>query len=948
MRAVLSSGRSRWTALAAGGLLLGSGAVAMSSCTGESTEAEVRSLERTGQVAFVCMGKPGSDAALRSLADCTAAPRQLDPTNFGTDESALHLYALVTLETRGELAVVDITAKEGNVLDQDPSTPGDNPLPVGAQPVDVVATPKGTAVFVASADTSRPGIYAIDAELLRPCEVDTDRCGTPPPTLSSYPACQLPSQPGAMVLVADPADAEGRVRQTCGGAYDEVEADSPTFGNIDSEGLGRQKLFVTLPKEGRVVVIDAQQLFSQDPGAFDACEIEAELPLSTTVPDAPPPPVIEPQPDCAVPEEPELRPSGEFDRSIPAGVALVAPPDGGTPGASGASLYVSDIGVPVIHVLDLADPCTPIEGEPLLPTSAEDPSRVVITDRVAVSRLTPSAHRYLYAIDVEDRSVMAFDISTDGSQQPLLMQNPEDNPFQPPDRVKFAAAPVDLAIIQRDLPEENDTGVSEIGTLCNPDFCCDTEECQLGNAFRTSSDFETGAAPFTLRGVFAVVALASGQVAVIDIEDFDAPCRGPQFPAAIGCGEDSTCTEDGQLTGFATSGELTCNVVAPHQTRSGFFLLDNEDVGRHLPGIQTFPSLAREDGTVVTDGPVMLAPADAAGAILAVAGELQTIPPSGAILGDDGPENTLVLTTANPRVHQADQEWALTYQGALPGFGGKVGDLDVGAGEFSDSTAGFCDNGVQPEAAVRARLELEGGLSEDEIDSEAARLADRLHVSKPLAGVEAPYWESAACTFADCRATFGDETVPTVSRDLRIIEARQDSLELAPPVGTDAEFMQCCFPTLVNYEVRAGDEWVLIGGASGFVHDVIADPVTGVCRPSCDTRLDGLNARAEYSVLEGEPAVEPVFENALFGFRIVVPRNNEGQLDLERDMAFRFITQASFVPLRVPLTSDSRNNVQIQSLGYVPMTDEFFATDGGLEGLLLVPGDLVGDIRQFF
>ena len=49
-----------------------------------------------------------------------------------------------------------------------------------------------------------------------------------------------------------------------------------------------------------------------------------------------------------------------------------------------------------------------------------------------------------------------------------------------------------------------------------------------------------------------------------------------------------------------------------------------------------------------------------------------------------------------------------------------------------------------------------------------------------------------------------------------------------------------------------------------------------------------------------------------------------------------------------PLSTDDGTAVQVQSLGYLPMTDELVATDGGLEGLLFLPGDLVGSIRQFF
>lgn len=938
--------RSRVAGALAALTSLGFVAFAAQSCTGDSTEASVRSLERTGRVAYICLGAPGSDAALRYLAECNGDIYDT-PQTFGSDDAGAHVYAVVTLETRGEVAVVDLSTDESNVLDQDPSTPGANPLPVGAQPTDIVATPMGTAVFVSSADPTRPAVYALSGDLLRPCDVDSDRCDKAPPTLSSWPACTLPSVPGRMVMVADPLAKSGAVRDGCDGPLKSIDGDTPAFGDIDREGLGRQKLFVTLPREGRIVVIDAQHLLASDPGSVDACAIEREIPLSTSVPVVPAEPVIPDGPACVVPEKAEPRPAGEADRSIPAGVALDMPV-GGEQGQTGGKLYVADIGAPIIHVIDLNDTCNPVEAAPLLPTSAEDPSRVVLTDRVAVSGLTPSERRYVYATDVEDKSVMAFDVSaTSASPTPLSTPHPELNPFQPADRVRFASAPVDLTILQRDVPQMNGVGISPIGTLCDPnpkaDVCStDSTDCDLGTLYRTSSDFETGAGPLTLRGDFAMVALASGQIAVIDIEDFDAPCRGPKDrDSALGC--------DTTGTGLITTDEPSCNTVLPHAPRSNYYLLTNDDVGRHRPGIQTFPVLSLEDGTVVSDGPVMRVPqGPAASQVLAVGGDVVAVDPTtGAVVDDEGARNTLLLNLQNPRVHQADQTWSAVYEGALPGFDGHVGDLDYPGHTFTDPTATFCQRGIQPENAVRESLAAEG-LEGSELDETAARYADRLHVAEPLAASDDPYWQNGACTYAACRAAFGDAEVPTVSRDIRVVEAYEDRLELAPPDGLDEAFFECCFPTLVDYEVRAGDEWLIVGSASGLNHNVIADPETGMCRPSCDPRLSLENARARYVVGDQTTVVkadDPAhFHNALFDFAIVVP----DRAKLERDMAFRWVTQASFVALRAELTNDSRSSVQAQSLTYLEAMDEVVITDGALEGLILLPGSLSGDTRQFY
>ncbi len=915
-------------ALAFAGALVGLPLFA-GSCTSDPTNASVRSLERAGKVALVCFGKPGEERVLRPLSDCNNQRRETND-DFG-DGTATHLYALITLETRGEVAVVDLTSKESNVLDQDTTTPGETSLPVGAQPVDIVATPKGTAAFVASADVARPGLYALPAELLRPCESDSSRCDAPPATIASWPACALPSLPGSMVMVADPADADGNVRQSCDSGYEAAEA-----GTIDAEGLGRQKLYVTLPRDGQIVVIDAQSVLESPSSTFYLCPIERTIDLSGDVASVEQD-VIEEQPGCAVPEPVAPRPAGAYT-ATPAGLALVQPV-GGSPGASGARLYVADLTAPKIHGLDLDDPCEPSEDDALslLPTSSDDPTRVVFTDRIAVSGVTPSEKRHLYAIDFMDKSVMAFDVS-DGvtAPQPLRAANAELNPFQPDDRVRFAAAPVDVMILERDDPESSGTQVTPLGTECDPRksaVVCSSEstDCDLGTLYRPSLDFEKGAGPFTLRGVFAMVALASGELAVIDIEDFDAPCRGPKDASCGGEADDHTYS----------TGEPSCGVVLPHQARDGTYLLSNDDVGRHLPGIQSFPVLSLEDGTVIPEetGPSMVAVGD--DGKLAVGGDVLDVT-AGVASDDQGPRNTLLMNLENPRVHQADQDWAVTYQGALPGFENKVGDLRVSDGSFVDITAHFCQLGVQSEEAVRASLADDPELTPAQIDEAAVRLADRVFIAEALFESDADYWTGASCSFQDCRSAFGPLETPKSTRDLRIIEAYEDRLEVAGPPGLEAEFVECCFPTLLDYEIRPGDEWVVTGSASGFVHSTIATPESGECRPSCDPRLERRTSRVRYLPESESKEVAP-FVNALFSFGIQV----KGE-PLQRDMAFRFRTQAAFAAIRGQLTNEDRINVQAQQIGYIQATDEIFITDGALEGVLLVPGNLVGDIRQFF
>src|SRR5690606_35811995 len=144
---------------------------------------------------------------------------------------------------------------------------------------------------------------------------------------------------------------------------------------------------------------------------------------------------------------------------------------------------------------------------PLLPISREDPTRAVVTNRIAASsRLGPGFKRYVYAIDVEDRSLMVFDVSDDStSREPLLRPNAAINPLQPPDRLRFAAAPKDLIIVEHDDPARIPaSGFAPYATRCNPDpnaTRCDetTTSCDVGTLYRTSGDYDAGAGPLTLR-----------------------------------------------------------------------------------------------------------------------------------------------------------------------------------------------------------------------------------------------------------------------------------------------------------------------------------------------------------------------------------------------------------------------------------------------------------------
>ncbi len=942
----------------------GPGGVALlllSACTQDPVEVSLRSLERSGAVAFVCLGDPASGLAPRALGACTAEEAEntadFDQGDQGDDENPggelPHLYAFVAQTTRGELAVIDLSSDDGNVLDQDGSTPGPNFLPVGAQPTDVVASPGGTAAFVTSAEAGRPAIYAIPTNRIRPCGIDPASCGVAPPTLSSWPVCTLPAAPGDAVLAYDPPDATGASRASCDGAG---AAPVGAGGDLGLEGKGRQKLIVALPTMGQLVVLDAQTLLDRPGNDLSPCAIERTIDLQTEVPLGDGKPPYEQGDACVVPETAGPRAEKTFV-STPSSLWYTEGDD---------RLYVGDLTTPLIHVLDASSACDLRELQPLVATSRQEPHRVVATTKVAASqRLAPGFKRYVYAVDVEDRSLMVFDVSDDTeTREPLERPNAQLNPLQPPDRLRFSAAPRDIIVVERDTPETIPaSGVATYATRCNPDpsaVACDpgVTTCDPGTLYRTTGDYEEGAGPFTLRGTFAFVALSDGRVSVIDIDDYDADCRAPATPSAF-----YGCAEEGVATPRKTSDENSCNVVVPHALRSSTFIDSNDLVGRRLPGLTTFPLLYRKDGTVVEEGdpttPRMrsilpeasYAIPDAPSGLLVVGGEtlgigINSDEPDLVVDAENNEMHTLVISLEEPRAHTSDQAWSITYEGALPGLDGRVGDLqlDVNPPIFEDAAAQFCDRGVQSELAVREQLALvDAPLTEDQVDVLALQLADRLSVTEALPGADDPYWDRAACAFQECLGTFGNEETPREARDIPIREAYGDHLVLATP-GVAADEFECCFPTLVRFTVRAGAQWVAVGEATGFLHHVVEDPESGVCRDSCDPRAALLRGRVRTADAAPVPQDSPfAFRNPFFRFAITAPAGTA----VPRDHSFRFTTQGQFLSLFASL-KDQTDDVLPQTLTYVPATGELAVADGSLEGLMLISTRTMQLERQFF
>jgi hypothetical protein len=791
-------------------------AAAVLGCSEDAVEVKQRSLQASSEVTFVCTTRASKGAPLDGR-EQSACPDY--------DEGRTHLFALVTQTSTEEVAIVDVD--NANLVDVDPAVPGFSFLRMPSRPGDIVTTPGGAASFVGLTGIGKTGIAAIPTSCLDPAQrIEPAR------DVLTFPACRLPGRPGDMVVLVEPPGEDG-IRTGCDAASPLESAPSvgqkaPSCPGADltreTGPVGRRKLVVTLPDSGELVVLDAQQILDGAAGSFEACAIEARLPLRVELDPSgakqTPPPDLELPAGCE-PTAPVPAPAAASYLPRPAGISF-----------GGDRLYVADQGAPVIHVVDAASPCALAELPPLLPVSFEDRARVVTTSRVAVSPLTSRGQRFVYAIDELDQptaSIMAFDVSPGSvDRTPIVRPGSARVPFEPPDRVRLGGAAADLTFALRDLPlEDLDTHVSVEGVLCDPDPLESTQ--RASTRYRPASDFSRGARPRLLRGLFAFVMLTSGQVVVIDVDDFDAPCRRPiranrsSNPDFRGCAADPgttpffTSNTVPELSGQSetdpptVSNEASCNMVEPHRIRSQALGVASPTLGIGAPSLRSFPRFSALDNDLELepiDQPKMLAvdfePVDPGGspepAVVYVGTSQYAKGTPGADLPTDpntAEDHSLALPLADPRSYLPGDSYQLIYEGQVTGSasGGFLSFTGDTAGSFEDRTAYFCGQGVYDIEMMRDYGEKELALAPAELDAFAASHADYVQVTDGFPALQDSYWLSERgqdCGGREaCFAAFGrsDAEDLAASRELTITKAFQDRLLVTPRHAEQEEFI---------------------------------------------------------------------------------------------------------------------------------------------------------------
>ncbi len=974
---------------------------------------DLTSLRRSGDATFVCVGPDGVGAP---LSFCPQGGRAAD-LGLTVGNTGHTLHALVTQTLSAEVAVIRVASADtggdstGRVLDVDPTNPGVTPLRVGEKPGDIVTTPGGLASFVGVAQVGLEGIYALPTSCIQePADDEPRRDRT------SWPACTLSSAPGDIVVLVDEAETDGEPRAFCGSppAADIPRAsdDALCTADLAEETLnpGARKLLVSLPSEGKLVLIDAQDILTRQPGTFRPCHVEAELPLSAEVPDD----ILQPLPSDLVGAGESTwvtyqEIAGSYE-SRPAGIAR-----------NGDVLLIADQSAPVVHQVDTSDVCAPVELAPLYATSLDEPTRVVTTSEIAVSPVSPSGAQYAYVVDeVGDgrANALIFDLSSGAqSRAPLVRSGSPLLPFEAPDRLEFSAAVKDVgfALLDRAAVDPA-TGVATTGILCDPDPS--TSSDAPGARYRPSSG-TVGAAPRVLRGLFGYALLSDGAVSVIDIEDFDSACRRPIEANQSsqldhrGCAGDEIpfdyFTENGAADGAATvTDEVSCRTVAPHRVRSRNTMRTSESTGVNSPSLRTFGRLSIRGRGLTSSrltpegkkNPILLgvdfeAPdGSAVPASVRIGGTLYSRRDLGSELVIDpnqADRSSVVLPVYDPRAHPPTEVVSVTYEGQLASSQetGSFTESQLGSAyvRLEDPNVLFCAMGIQDRDLTlevgEDRFSLDAGAAERFVD----RHTDYVQIRNRLYEPDDDYWKQAGAQcggdfsgavsegYELCASLFGlgDEEQLLASRDLTIVRADADGLELTPreldgiSAGQHLDALRCCFPGPITYSPRAGHQWVVRGTGTGLQHDVSVDPAgtnrcvfedtpltarlssrafevsSTYCENDDPEDVDscGVGVRTDddivcsYDATNGPVEVGGLASNCIHDGltkRFVVYR---GLLPSERDMAFSYEVIGGFETFSISLRGDS-NVILPVSLVEVPTFGAFGVVDSQNRGLMMI------------
>lgn len=902
--------------------------LAVSACSQTPVVVPLRSMERPRDVDFIC---------LEQLANGTWRGVSIENCALNYDDSArvpgnFRLHSLVTQLARGELAVVDIGRTRidaATLVKVDPRTPGYSFIPVGAAPTDVVADPKGEVVFVASGRD--PRIDVLPSGLLRG-PIDTTASVDPPPWPHIDFDRATEGMPSAMTI-----QREGDKRRLFVTLPDAKPSAKIAVFDLASPRVPSRVGDITLgapaptPLPYQPIACGPNRTTTTWWAAYDVCKGESpKIPTGTVTID---------------PADTDYHFAGI---ALAGGKLFVA--DDRVPVihvfevANNAGVEIRQIAVGAPTARLAVSPVVPDEVT-FENSAAIDvcTSRGWIGDGTDHSAESPTlaenklmngrcrAHRYIYAVDLVNTeagggSIAIVDVPVvvtggvetldlDGSElvQPMAC----DSPNFPARRLPlgpFAIGGINsvparaIAFVQLDPPINNidkkavrcrgwDVGRHPLGDRdldAADGVPADERAARIsgGEAWRANVD------PRKLRGVFAWVALSNGAIVVVDVDDYDATCRGPSGEVKRGqVFRHPDETKDLELfranVGSAPA-EYFPRAVRRHHPRS--LRLFTPDL---VPVVNS-PGLSRYNTVLSNDPATDTGVANPHFAALVT--QLSSEPRPTTIL--PAPDNPYALST---------EGWTVTFEGPLPGFTGAFGALTEEGDRVAlrDPNGGLCRKGIESDGAVDAH--------------DVVQLLDEV----------CTFNRCTAAQKETCLAKFGEHTAQPLfrSRSLFIEKAFDDRLVLAnkrytgagpetlrdgPP---DLESIKQCFGDdvggtrvlpLLRYTIRSSKSWVVIGTVSGFLHRKIVDPastekacIEDLSKPRIQNgRAGELPALLEKDVGTGAAPYTQEgnvvsnlcnqFVNPVWRFAI-----RRGQAPSQQDMRFAFTGRFAWQPLSI-------------------------------------------------
>jgi len=529
-------------------------------------------------------------------------------------------------------------------------------------------------------------------------------------------------------------------------------------------------------------------------------------------------------------------------------------------------LLIADRALPLVHVID-PDTFTEVRAINVqVPVQALALSPFV---PATVGDIAPT-ERYLYAIDATDGSVLALDWSDPARASFGGVISVEIDP--PADRFDTPFPARDLAVVS---------------PTYDPALVCNDADDGL---------FASG---INLHGVFLAVGTVDGRIRFFDVFDQDTACRGASCSDAMG-----VPNEDVLVT------------IMRHRPRLGVFrdtdvLIDPAPIW-DTDGVGTEPV---DDLDGEANGAQQLVPTMTP--VTCEAPLAQAFP-------ETGPARVCVVTDPWAAISQT---FTIAYEAAIPFTTTTGANFEIEGDGFSLVTqTDYCGRGV----IGAEQVPTDGGYLTGYAGDVAVITAD-LPPSILQSGDDALVRECEQLL----ERTTGGEFTPV---RIQITRASSNAPDLPPsyvgrlqlgavlqPEGATLDEVARCYPELLQIEVRTQDVFTVSAGRRGFVHPIVAAPMTGECM--VDPALAEANQR-------GRAFFDSVFQNDEITFAFgSEPPDIEG-----RNPQLEITPTQVPTPLSVDVSSVGGITAEslLTRLSYNPVDERLYAVDQSVQGLLRI------------